>query len=269
MTVDRLDKFLYEIRLQPMWRREADLDCEYYDGNQLDHATLDDMQRLGMAPLIRNLIRPTIDVASGWRRRPGRLARAGGRREVPGRRRGAVGQAERGRARVARRPGVLGRLRRAVEDQASAGSKSRARWTRSSIRTGSPRSVVAKSSGTGGRRSLTCPTRATWCAGAGRTSTSSSSCSRTRRRWSGVGWSKANWDTPLTDFPAIQGRTWLYERDVTIPESDWRDSTRKRLCLYEVWYRVWTARLRDPDAGWPHGRSRPEQRGTRRRWPAG
>ena len=65
MSVDQLDKFLYEIRLQPMWRKEADLDAEYYDGNQLDHQTLDDMQRLGMAPLIRNLIRPTIDVALG------------------------------------------------------------------------------------------------------------------------------------------------------------------------------------------------------------
>jgi hypothetical protein len=65
----------------------------------------------------------------------------------------------------------------------------------------------------------------------------------------GLGWSKANWDTPLTDFPAIQGRTWLYERDVTIPESDWRDSTRKRLCLYEVWYRVWVRGfvVRTPD----------------------
>src|SRR5258706_7221024 len=65
MIIDRPSKFLYEIRLQPMWRREADIDAEFYDGNQLDHQTLDDMQRLGMAPLIRNLIRPTIDVALG------------------------------------------------------------------------------------------------------------------------------------------------------------------------------------------------------------
>jgi hypothetical protein len=65
MTVDRLDKFLYEIRLQPMWRREADLDAEYYDGNQLDHATLDDMQRLGHGAAHPQPDPPTIDVALG------------------------------------------------------------------------------------------------------------------------------------------------------------------------------------------------------------
>ena len=40
LTVEEVDKFLYEIRLQPNWRRESDIACDYYDGNQIDQATM-------------------------------------------------------------------------------------------------------------------------------------------------------------------------------------------------------------------------------------
>lgn len=60
-----LYEFLEEIRLQPSWRFQADIEADYYDGNQLDSQTLRDMEALGMAPIIENLIAPTVDAVLG------------------------------------------------------------------------------------------------------------------------------------------------------------------------------------------------------------
>lgn len=250
LAIDLLDRFLYEIRLQPMWRREADLDSEYYDGNQLDHATLDDMQRLGMAPLIRNLIRPTIDVALGMEAK----TRSDWRVQADDEKYQDVAEAMSVKLKEAERES---RADRACSDAYAGQLKAGLGWVEVSREMDPfkyPYRVGAVS-----RREIFWDWRA-------KEPDLSDARYLVRRRWqdvdilelmfpdeqaliSGLGWSKANWDTPLTDFPAIQGRTWLYERDVTIPESDWRDSTRKRLCLYEVWYRVWTRGfvIRTPD----------------------
>ena len=250
LTVDRLDKFLYEIRLQPMWRREADLDSEYYDGNQLDHSTLDDMQRLGMAPLIRNLIRPTIDVALGMEAK----TRSDWRVQADQEKDQEVAEAMSMKLKEAERES---RADRACSDAYAGQLKSGLGWVEVS-REMDPFKYPYRVSSVS-RREIFWDWRA-------KEPDLADARYLVRRRWqdvdilelmfpddkeliTGLGWSKANWDTPLTDFPAIQGRTWLYERDVTIPESDWRDSTRKRLCLYEVWYRVWTRGfvIRTPD----------------------
>lgn len=250
LAIDKLDKFLYEIRLQPMWRREADLDAEYYDGNQLDHATLDDMQRLGMAPLIRNLIRPTIDVALGMEAK----TRSDWRVQADDDKYQDVAEAMSVKLKEAERES---RADRACSDAYAGQLKTGLSWVEVS-REMDPFKYPYRVSNVS-RREIFWDWRA-------KEPDLADARYLVRRRWQdidvlelmfpdekdliqGLGWSKANWDTPLTDFPAIQGRTWLYERDVTIPESDWRDSTRKRLCLYEVWYRVWTRGfvIRTPD----------------------
>mgnify|MGYP001579189320 CR=1 FL=1 len=250
LAIDKLDKFLYEIRLQPMWRREADLDSEYYDGNQLDHQTLDDMQRLGMAPLIRNLIRPTIDVALGMEAK----TRSDWRVQSDDDKNVDVAEAMSVKLKEAERES---RADRACSDAYAGQLKAGLSWVEVSREMDPfryPYRVTAVS-----RREIFWDWRA-------KDPDLRDARYLVRRRWQDVdvlelmfpddkdliqnlGWSKANWDTPLTDFPAVQGRTWLFERDVTIPESDWRDSTRKRLCLYEVWYRVWTrgSVIRTPD----------------------
>ena len=250
MAIDQLDKFLYEIRLQPMWRREADLDTEYYDGNQLDHATLDDMQRLGMAPLIRNLIRPTIDVALGMEAK----TRSDWRVQADDDKFEDIAEAMSVKLKETERET---RADRACSDAYAGQLKAGLHWVEVSREMDPfkyPYKVQAVS-----RREIFWDWRA-------KEPDLADARYLVRRRWTDVdilelmfpdhkdlvtaiGWSKANWDTPLTDFPAILGRTWLYERDVTIPESDWRDSTRKRLCLYEVWYRTWQRGfvMRTPD----------------------
>lgn len=240
LSVDRLDKFLYEIRLQPMWRREADIDAEYYDGNQLDHATLDDMQALGMAPLIRNLIKPTIDVALGMEAK----TRADWRVQGEDEENQEVAEALSAKLKEAER---ASRADRACSDAYAGQLKTGLQWVEVSREMDPfryPYRVASVS-----RREIFWDWRA-------QAPDLSDARYLVRRRWQDVdilemmfpehkeligamGWSKANWDTPLTDFPALMGRNWMLERDITIPESDWRDSTRKRLCLYEVWYRIW------------------------------
>jgi len=56
---------LNEVRDQPRYRRQCDIAADYYDGNQLDTETLQFMAKNGMAPIVENLISPTIDAVLG------------------------------------------------------------------------------------------------------------------------------------------------------------------------------------------------------------
>ncbi|MGZ4968028.1 MAG: portal protein [Methylobacter sp.] len=65
LSVEKLEKWLDELRNQPRWRLVADKECDYYDGNQLDADTLELMESRGQAPIIDNLIQPTINAVLG------------------------------------------------------------------------------------------------------------------------------------------------------------------------------------------------------------
>jgi len=69
LSIDTLQTWLDEIRNQPNWRVTADREAEYYDGNQLDTETLAIMEERGIPPLITNLIKPTVDVVLGMEAR--------------------------------------------------------------------------------------------------------------------------------------------------------------------------------------------------------
>jgi hypothetical protein len=79
MQLFQLEKVLFEVRQQPNWRLQADIEADYYDSNQLDAQTLYEMEERGQAPIIDNLIKPAIDVVLGmevksrtdWKVRPG------------------------------------------------------------------------------------------------------------------------------------------------------------------------------------------------------
>ncbi|HHS83704.1 MAG TPA: portal protein [Gammaproteobacteria bacterium] len=60
-----LGKWVEEVRYQPAWRNEADIEADFYDGNQLDSNTLAGMEERGIPPLIRNYIKPAIDAVLG------------------------------------------------------------------------------------------------------------------------------------------------------------------------------------------------------------
>jgi len=65
LTFLEFNRFIEEIQWQPDWRTESDRCCDYYDNNQLDQDTLDELKRRGIYPIIKNLIQPTIDVVLG------------------------------------------------------------------------------------------------------------------------------------------------------------------------------------------------------------
>lgn len=60
-----LERWVGDMRNQPSWRALADKCADYYDGNQLTANQLDDMENAGMAPIVANIVRPTVDVVLG------------------------------------------------------------------------------------------------------------------------------------------------------------------------------------------------------------
>jgi hypothetical protein len=65
MEPNEFANIFMELQEQPAWRTTADIEADYYDGNQLDSETLAAMRELGMAPIIENLTAPTIDAVLG------------------------------------------------------------------------------------------------------------------------------------------------------------------------------------------------------------
>jgi hypothetical protein len=65
LSLEQLEKLLSDIRFQPKWRDEASKAVDYYDGHQISVDRLARMEKLGIPPLITNLIRPTIDAVLG------------------------------------------------------------------------------------------------------------------------------------------------------------------------------------------------------------
>ncbi len=65
LGADQYGRIIEEIRRQPQWRKNADKCADYYDGNQIDQETLADLNSSGRAPLITNLVKPTVNVVLG------------------------------------------------------------------------------------------------------------------------------------------------------------------------------------------------------------
>lgn len=66
ITTKQFLAYCEDTRDQPVgWRRACDKADDYYDGNQIDKETMSDLQESGMAPLINNLVKPTVDVVLG------------------------------------------------------------------------------------------------------------------------------------------------------------------------------------------------------------
>lgn len=250
MDVGALDNLLWEIRLQPQWRREADIDCDFYDGNQIDRETLSDMESLGMAPLIRNLIKPTIDAVLGMEAKTRTDWRVQGSEDKFQ----DVAEALTVKLNEAERESHADR---ACSDAYAGQLKAGLAWVEVSREMNPfeyPYRVEAVN-----RREIFWDWRA-------KSPQLKDARYLVRRRWldcdilelmfpdqkelvSGIGFAKANWDTPINDVASMMARSYIVERDLQLPESDWRDTTRKRLCLYEVWYRVWKRGfvIRTPD----------------------
>jgi len=65
LEVYDVDRFRWELSQQSNWRRESMIDEDYYDGNQYSAEALQDLEDIGIKPVVMNLIGPTIDVCLG------------------------------------------------------------------------------------------------------------------------------------------------------------------------------------------------------------
>lgn len=65
LELHTLENWLYEIREQPDWRRQCDIDADYYDGHQLTSDILEKLRQKGFPAIKENLCRPTIDAVLG------------------------------------------------------------------------------------------------------------------------------------------------------------------------------------------------------------
>jgi len=65
LKLSEYTRWLDEINQQPAWRYRADREADYYDGNQLDSEIISAQRELGIPPAIEPLIQPTIDAVLG------------------------------------------------------------------------------------------------------------------------------------------------------------------------------------------------------------
>lgn len=65
LSVTALAEFLRDIDFQPAWRSRSEIDADYYDSNQYDQKTLQLMEERGIPPIVVNLIAPTINLILG------------------------------------------------------------------------------------------------------------------------------------------------------------------------------------------------------------
>lgn len=65
LELSRLEALLNDIEQQPTWRDEAQRAAAYYDGKQLEPHVIQTLKDRGQAPLVFNLIAPTIDAVLG------------------------------------------------------------------------------------------------------------------------------------------------------------------------------------------------------------
>jgi hypothetical protein len=65
LTFSELYSYLDDVRGQPNWRDEADRAADYYDNNQTDPETLMTLRAKGMAALQKNIIKPIINTVLG------------------------------------------------------------------------------------------------------------------------------------------------------------------------------------------------------------
>lgn len=252
MDVRLLENFLDEAREQPFWRQSAEIEADYYDGNQLDSETLASMRERGMPPLVFNYIAPTVNTVLGMEAKTRTDWRVKANR--PGDKQADdVAEALNVRLNEAER---LSRADWAVSDAYAAQTKVGMGW----VEVGRESDPFLPSYRVGyvNRREI-------WWDWRARHPELLDARYLFRRKWYDedhleamfpqhkeiIHHALAGW--PFWDpGPMIEtnlASSWDIERDSSLDDKEWRDTVRRRLALYEVWYRVWVRGhvLRMPD----------------------
>lgn len=244
LTLPQLENMLSDIRFQPKWRDEADKAADYYDGHQLTSDRLERMGRLGIPPLVTNLIRPTIDAVLGLEaktRTDWRVIEEDYNTPIPEPLLNALNQ----------------KLTEAERE--SHADRSIAEAHASQIKAGLGWVEVSRASDAMGyayRVANTHRSEIWWDWRSVEPDLSDSRYLVRKRRFDedvllammpehadiikgavGGSFRTWQWETRDTYSPALSYAAEV-ERVTNMDEDDWRDGERKRATLYEVWYRV-------------------------------
>jgi len=243
LTLHRYENWLWEINNQPFWRTEADIEADYYDNNQLTASELQDLHDRGLAPLVTNLIAPTVDTVLGM--------------EAKSRTEWKVAPDEDDNDDMAEALNVklheaerIAKVDRAVSDAYAGQIKVGLHWAEVSREFdpfAPPYRVKAVH-----RREI-------WWDWLAREPDLSDARYLVRRRWTDEdlailmfpdhadlisnalsGWN--DWNYELDENAT--GNTWLIrewgiEQNSSIEEQEWLDTDRRRVCIHECWYRDW------------------------------
>ena len=240
---EQVEQFLHEIQRQPAWRRESDKCVDYYDGNQLSQDLVETLQSRGQPPLTSNLIKPTIDTVLGmeaktrtdWRVRP----------EDDEECSDDLAEALSVKLKHAE---TESRADRAVSDAYAAQCKAGLGWVEVSVELDpfkSPYRVRYIH-----RREIFWDWRS-------EQPDLSDAKYLIRRRWLELDHAVSmlpqyaglfrntvgcwNGFDPMTEQDTGLVQSYEIERDSRMSTTDWRDSERKMICLYEIWYRKWVS----------------------------
>lgn len=254
MTSDEFANILLEIQEQPAWRTQADIEADYYDGNQLDSETLAAMEDLGMAPTIENIMAPTIDSVLGLEaktRLDWKIAAQGDERYAE------VAEAMNAKIKELE---TESHADRACSDAFAGQIKAGLSWVEVA-RDHDPFRYPYR---------VECvPRNEVFWDMRGKRPDTSDWRYLVRKKWydtdvlalvfpdkadlingSGSGWNGFD-PTQFLDGGRSTGLSTAYgrERGWTIDEQEWRDTYHKRVCLAEVWYRRWVRGhvLKTPD----------------------
>lgn len=240
LSRERIESILLDMRNEPAWRAEAQREADLYDGNQLDSATLQRMQEIGIPPIIVNLIKPTVDTVIGLetKTRTDPLVRS----ENNESREGAEALNEKLKEGVR-----MTRFNRACADGFASQVKSGMGWVEVS-RESDPFKYPY--------RVKTVHRNEIWVDWRAREPDYSDSRYLVRRKWFDADELETHFPKhkrlirqsmacrPLWEGPdesdSYLGRAWDIEQTTSLISEEWRDTDRRRLALYEVWYKVFT-----------------------------
>lgn len=249
ITLAKFTSAIVEIEQQPAWRGKADREMDYLDGNQLDSEILQAQRAIGMPPAIENVIGPAISAVTGMEVKMRRDWRV-----VPDTKTGGDDVAE----------ALSFKLNQA--ERHSKADRACSEAYRHQVSVGLGWVEVARES-----NPFKYPYRTTfihrneiWWDWLDTEPELEKARYLVRRRWtdmeqavlmfpdkaevirhSSKGWQGIDFGVGSLDGGASTdlARAYTDERGWSIEEMQWRDIENNRVCLFEVWYRVWVRTL--------------------------
>lgn len=249
ITLAKFTSAIVEIEQQPAWRGKADREMDYLDGNQLDSEILQAQRAIGMPPAIENVIGRAIAAVTGMEVKMRRDWRV-----VPDTKTGGDDVAE----------ALSFKLNQA--ERHSKADRACSEAYRHQVSVGLGWVEVARES-----NPFKYPYRTTfihrneiWWDWLDTEPELEKARYLVRRRWtdmeqavlmfpdkaevirhSSKGWQGIDFGVGSLDGGASTdlARAYTDERGWSIEEMQWRDIENNRVCLFEVWYRVWVRTL--------------------------